>query len=136
LNTAKESHGPRRFKKTQTERAGPRTEYPSVYALRFAAESICRIAQFQVRGDSIERCEQAVRSFVQHVRQNEPGTLLYISFQSKHDRSQFVHLMVFEDAEALARHGLSAESKQLMELLNPYLVSHVGSSNFERLAST
>jgi quinol monooxygenase YgiN len=120
----------------QPERPDAKATYSNAYALQFGMESICRIAQFQVREEFIERCEEAVRSFVQHVKQNEPGTLLYISFQSKYDRSQFVHLMVFEDAEALARHGLSKESKYFIELLNPYLVSHVASSNFERVAST
>jgi quinol monooxygenase YgiN len=111
-------------------------ENPEAYAVPFGVESICRIAQFQVQESFLERCEEAVRNFVRHVKQNEPGTILYISFQSKQDRTQFVHFMVFENAEALAKHGLSSESKRLIELIHPHLLSHIASSNFERVAST
>jgi quinol monooxygenase YgiN len=136
LKTGEEAFARRKFEKTQEDDKQAMAEYPSVYALHLGVDSICRIAQFQVREPFIERCEEAVRAFVQHVKQNEPGTLLYVSFQGKRDRTQFVHLMVFENAEALARHGLSQESKQLMEILNPHLVSYLASSNFERVAST
>ena len=130
--------------RTEDQKAAPgfpdfesvRLEYPGAYAVQFGAESICRIAQFQVEASFVERCEEAVRNFVRYVQQNERGTILYISFQSKQDRTQFVHLMVFENAEALAKHGLSPESKRMIELIHPHLVNHIASSNFERVAST
>jgi len=61
----------------------------------------------------------AIREFVAHVKENEPGTRLYISLQDPRDRTRFLHVMVFKDKAAERRHRTSAAVKQFTRALYP-----------------
>jgi len=80
---------------------------------------ICKMARFRVRPEGVRLCTKAIREFVAHVKENEPGTRLYISLQDPRDRTRFLHVMVFKDKAAERRHRTSAAVKQFTRALYP-----------------
>jgi quinol monooxygenase YgiN len=61
------------------------------------------MAIYQVKIDKVEEVRLAAAEFVAAVKENEPGTLFYESYQGKGDLS-FFHLMTFEDKVAEELH--------------------------------
>lgn len=55
-------------------------------------------ARYQVRVESLKKCQQAIREFVDYIKANEPGTLRYIALQQADDLTRFLHFMMFQDA--------------------------------------
>ena len=60
-------------------------------------DPLVRTASFQVKPEMLHEAEEVVRQFVAAVKDNEPGTRLYVSLQDKDDPTKFLHLMIFED---------------------------------------
>ncbi|PYU21797.1 MAG: hypothetical protein DMG32_19720, partial [Acidobacteria bacterium] len=60
---------------------------------------------YQVKPSAVDKVKQAIQEFVQYVQANEPGTRMYLAWQQKDDPTRFLHLFIFEDAPAQARHG-------------------------------
>jgi quinol monooxygenase YgiN len=75
---------------------------------------------FQVQKEKLDEAKKAINELISHVREKEPGTLLYKSLQSKQDDTTFVHFMIFADNDAHLNHrGASYVMdfvKQLYEL--------------------
>jgi quinol monooxygenase YgiN len=65
---------------------------------------------------------QAIQEFVRYVQANEPGTQIYLAWQEKNDPTQFVHLFIFADAAARARHGQSEAVTRFKSVYVPELV--------------
>lgn len=97
---------------------------------------VCKIAQFAVHAAEVKPCKQAIREFVEAIEANEPGTRLYVSLQSKQDKTQFLHVMVFEDAFAERRHRRSRAVKKFTEALYPRTVKNPEIVEFDAVAST
>ena len=83
---------------------------------------IYQTAHYQVMPEAVDRVKAAIVAFVDYVRENEPGTWFYVSWQAKEDPSKFVHLFTFEDEKAHQRHGQSAAVKQFESVYQPELV--------------
>jgi quinol monooxygenase YgiN len=58
---------------------------------------------YQVKEDKIDGVRLAVSEFIEAVKEKEPGTLFYESYQGKGDLS-FFHLMTFENKVAEELH--------------------------------
>src|SRR5207245_11798988 len=77
---------------------------------------------YQVKPSAVDKVKQAIQEFVQYVQANEPGTRMYLAWQQKDDPTRFLHLFIFEDAPAQARHGESEAVKRFESIYSPELV--------------
>ncbi len=59
---------------------------------------------FKVQEDKLEEAKTLISELIAKVKENEPGTLLYKSLQTKQDPTTFVHFIVFADDEAHLKH--------------------------------
>jgi quinol monooxygenase YgiN len=90
---------------------------------------------YQVRPSAVKKVEAAIKEFVEHVRAHEPGTRMYLAWQQEDDPTRFLHLFIFEDAEAQARHGESEAVRRFEAVYSPELVgSEVVFTNYEMVA--
>ena len=76
------------------------------------------MAIYQVKIDKIDEVRLAVSEFVDAVKENEPGTLFYESYQGKGDLS-FFHLMTFEDGVAEELHRQTPHMATFVQKLYP-----------------
>lgn len=77
---------------------------------------------YRVKPSAVEKVKQAVKVFVRYVQENEPGTKMYLAWQEKNDPTRFLHLFIFEDEVAQARHGESAAVKRFESVYSCELV--------------
>ena len=98
--------------------------------------SIHQTARFKVKPESLQKCEQAIREFVQYVRDNEPGTLLYTSLQEKADPTSFLHYFIFQDEAARTIHANSDGVKRFTNILYPETVAGVEFTEYTVASST
>jgi quinol monooxygenase YgiN len=83
---------------------------------------IYQTAHYQVKPEAVDNVKAAITEFIEYVRQNEPNTWFYVSWQAEDDPSKFVHLFTFEDDEAHQRHGKSEAVKKFESVYQPELV--------------
>lgn len=84
-----------------------------------------RIARFTIRPDGLEDARAAIRTFVDAIRANEPGTRTYVSYELAGSVGEFVHLMVFNDDAAMEHHRGTAHVLQFVDALYPLTVDGV-----------
>ena len=77
---------------------------------------------YQVKPAAVGKVKKAIEEFVRYVQANEPGTKMYLAWQRKDDPTQFLHLFIFEDAAAQARHGESEAVKRFESIYSSELV--------------
>jgi len=77
---------------------------------------------YQVKASAVEKVKKAIREFIAYVQANEPGTRMYLAWQQKDDPTRFLHLFIFEDEAAQARHGESDAVKRFESIYSPELV--------------
>jgi len=63
---------------------------------------------FQVREEKLDEAKKAINELISHVREKEPGTLLYKSLQLKNDHTSFIHFIIFADNDAHMKHRAAA----------------------------
>lgn len=83
--------------------------------------AIYQTGAYQVKPSGIGKVKQAIQEFVRYVQENEPGTQMYLAWQQKDDPTRFVHLFIFEDEAAQARHGQSDAVKRFESIYAPEL---------------
>jgi len=66
--------------------------------------------------------KKAIAEFVGYVKASEPGSPMYLAWQQKTDPTRFVHLFIFADEAAQARHGQSGAVKRFESVYSPELV--------------
>lgn len=97
--------------------------------------SIYQTGGYRVKPSAVEKVKQAIKVFVRYVQENEPGTKMYLARQPKSDPARFLHLFIFEDAAAQARHGQSEAVKQFEAVYFPELVGEdVVFTDYEMIA--
>ena len=84
--------------------------------------AIYQTGGYQVKPSAVNKVKQAIKEFVHYVQGNETGTQMYLAWQERSDPTRFLHLFIFEDAAAQARHGQSEEVKRFESLYSPELV--------------
>jgi quinol monooxygenase YgiN len=84
--------------------------------------AIYQTGAYRVRQSAPDKVKQAIQELLRHVQANEPGTQMYLAWQKKSDPTQFLHLFIFEDAAAMARHGQSEAVKRFESVYSPELV--------------
>ncbi len=98
--------------------------------------AIHQTARFKVKPESLQKCEQAIRNFVQYVKDNEPGTLLYTSVQEKDDPTSFLHYFIFQDEAARNIHANSDDVNRFTSILYPETVAGVEFTEYTVVDST
>ena len=78
------------------------------------------IVTFKVKKDKVEFVKAAIRTFVDEIRQKEPGTILYNCFQEKSDNTSFIHMISFESENAEENHRHTAYVKEFTSKLYPF----------------
>jgi quinol monooxygenase YgiN len=98
--------------------------------------TITMTARFQVRPDGLEEARQAIREFIDYIRENEPRTRIYTSVHETGDETRFLHYFIFEDAAAMQVHRDSEGVKTFTGILYPLLVDGVQFTEYQEFAST
>jgi len=93
-------------------------------------------ARFKVKPESREKCEQAIREFIAHVKANEPGTLRYTSLQEQSASTSFMHFFIFEDEAAREKHANSEGVNRFTAVLYPECLTPVEFVEYTLVAST
>ena|SRR5579864_6879017 len=83
---------------------------------------IYETGEYRVKASAVDKVKKAIKEFVAYVQTNEPGTQMYLAWQQKDDPTHFLHLFIFENAAAQARHGQSDAVKRFEAVYSPELV--------------
>jgi len=84
--------------------------------------AIYQTAYYQVKPESVGVCKAAIKTFVDYIKANEPGTEMYLAWQQQSDPTRFVHLFRFKDKQAQDTHSQSAAVKKFESVYRPVLV--------------
>ncbi len=84
--------------------------------------AIYQTGGYRIKPSAMDKVKDAIKLFVRYVQENEPGTKMYLAWQQKSDPTCFLHLFIFEDAAAQARHGQSEAVKRFESVYSPELV--------------
>ena len=87
--------------------------------------AIAKTAAFAVRPESLARCEEVIRNFVDDVTSEKAGTRVYVSLRERRDPTRFVHVMVFEDEAAEAAHRDAERTHRFTAALYPHTLEGV-----------
>ena len=87
--------------------------------------AIATTAAFAVRPESLARCEEVIRNFVDDVTSEKAGTRVYVSLRERRDPTRFVHVMVFEDEAAEAAHRDAERTHRFTAALYPHTLEGV-----------
>lgn len=80
---------------------------------------IIKEARFKIRQDKLNEGLELIKTFVRKVHENEPGTIIYTSYQSDDDPTSFVHFMQFKDERAEEHHRNTEYVKTFVDGLYP-----------------
>jgi quinol monooxygenase YgiN len=84
--------------------------------------AIYQTGAYQVKPSGVDKVRRAIEEFVQHVQTSEPGTQMYLAWQQKNDPTRFLHLFIFADEAAHARHGQSEAVRRFEQAYAPELL--------------
>ncbi len=77
---------------------------------------------YRVKATAVEKVKRAIEEFLRYVKDNEPGTEMYLAWQEMGDPTRFVHLFRFKDEAAQKKHGQSAAVRKFESVYSPELV--------------
>lgn len=81
---------------------------------------IYKQVDFEIKQEaSITQVHLVIRDFVDSIRKNEPGTLMYSSFQSGDNERKMAHLMSFASEKDEIRHRQSSYCERFVAKLYP-----------------
>ena len=80
---------------------------------------IIMTAKYKVKPDAVKRCKRATQQLVNHVKENEKGTLFYMAQQEILNPYSFLHIMVFKDQVSLTLHQSSRAAENFVKVLYP-----------------
>ena len=83
---------------------------------------IHKAMRYSVEREKVDIVKRAVVAFVDAVRVNEPGAIVYEVFQ-EHDGVSFVHSMIFKDEACAAEHRTAKHTEAFAEAVYPHCSS-------------
>jgi quinol monooxygenase YgiN len=84
--------------------------------------AIYQTGAYRVKPEAVAKVKRAIEELVAYLQASEPGTQMYLAWQEKDDPTRFVHLFIFADPAAHARHGESEAVKRFEAVYAPELV--------------
>ncbi len=69
--------------------------------------------------ESLDFVYEIINEFIKNIKQNEPGTFEYESFQYVDNERHFFHLMSFVDEKARMNHKNTSHCKEFVSKLYP-----------------
>jgi len=96
--------------------------------------SIYMTARFRVKRHAIEKCRQALKDLVAHVRENEPRTIVYLAQQEIADPSSFLSVLIFENEAGLLMHQNSPASAQFVDTVYPETLAPIEFTEYNVVA--
>ena len=93
-------------------------------------------ARFKVKPESLPKCHQAIRDFVDYIQANEPDTRVYESVQESEGATSFLHYFIFENEAARRKHETSDGVKRFTGILYPELIGEVEFKEYALVATT
>jgi quinol monooxygenase YgiN len=72
---------------------------------------------FKVHENKLDEAKKVISELISHVRENEPGTLLYKSLQMKKDPTSFINFIIFADNNAHMKHRSAAYVMEFVKKL-------------------
>jgi quinol monooxygenase YgiN len=82
----------------------------------------------------VGKIQTAIKEFVDYIRTNEPGTLVYCSQQDTKDPASFVHYIIFADEAARHTHGHSEAVNHFNSILFPETLAPLEFSEWNLVA--
>ena len=95
---------------------------------------IIMTARYQVKPRSIDQCKQAIKNLVEHVKENEQGTLYYIAKQEQLNPYAFLHIMIFQDEVALTLHRSSEAAERFVSVVYPSTIDPIEFKEYSEVA--
>ena len=92
-------------------------------------------AQYQVHPNQAEKTKKAIRSLVEHVKENEPLTTIYIAQQEILNPSKYLHILRFESETALKIHQSSPASARFVQTVYPETVKPIEFCEYNLVAT-
>lgn len=89
------------------------------------APGVWRRSSYEVRAEAVAEVREAVRAYVEHVRNHEPDTWWYAVIQTQGNAAEFVHFAAFKNQSALSASQSSAAYQTFVEILRPALSGDV-----------
>ncbi len=83
--------------------------------------AIYETGAYRVKPGAVDKVKKAIGEFVDYLKENEPGTKMYLAWQEKDDPTRFVHLFIFENEAARTHHGLTDAVKRFEAVYSPEL---------------
>jgi quinol monooxygenase YgiN len=77
------------------------------------------MVRYKVKKEKLEEAKEAIVEFVDSVKANEPGTIVYQVLQDGTDTDVLFHFMVFDDEYAQTIHRKSSYVKKFVDLIYP-----------------
>ena len=76
--------------------------------------------EYTVKKSKIKSVIELVDKFIDGIRNNEPETIIYHSYQDTANTANFIHLMTFKNENAERLHRDSSYCQKFLEELVPY----------------
>lgn len=95
---------------------------------------INKMVTYKVRKDAVDEVKMFVREFVENIKLNEEGTLLYRALQHSDDPTKFIHFMTFEDEYAEDQHRNSNYNEEFMSSIEEFCDGRIDITDLSRLA--
>ncbi len=92
-------------------------------------------AQYQVEPNKVEQTKDSVRRLVEHVKVHEPLTTLYVAQQEILNPAKFMHILRFEDENALAIHQSSPASARFVQTVYPEMLKPIELMEYKLVAT-
>ena len=92
-------------------------------------------AQYQVHPSQIKKFEVSIRLLVEHVKNHEPLTTIYIAQQQILNPSIFMHILRFDDETARKIHQSSPASARFVQTVYPQILKPIEFMEYNLIAT-
>lgn len=92
--------------------------------------AICMTARYEVPPEQVEDCKQTVVDFVKYIRLREPTTLFYMANQEMGHPTRFLHVMIFENEDAVKIHQASPATRRFVDMIYPSAIDPLEFNEF------
>ena len=93
-------------------------------------------ARFKIHPAAQTSVDQAIREFTTYIKENEPGTLSYLSLREKDDPTSYFQTFIFQDEVARDQHTNSPAVERFIATLYPETLADAEFTEYTLVAAT